>query len=193
MKTRKPPRLAAWLLKWMGAADDPLAGDLIEEFQNGRSAAWFWRQSLWAIVTGMGRQLRASRRYYGAVTLGFAAQACVSYWLLKHSWPHVRPGSGVGAYALLMTAGAWVAVRMWRPGGSKGYLQKRLSGRHEFGARRLRSLTVYTAVAHFSIYLYAYFLSTYLRADYTVGFWAYNQVIWFVSNLVSDLKRHRSL
>jgi hypothetical protein len=43
MSIRKPPRLANWLLDHSGVArqNPPLAGDLLEEFRSGRSAAWF--------------------------------------------------------------------------------------------------------------------------------------------------------
>src|SRR5579862_2098572 len=55
MTQRQPPRIATWLLQRMGIAgqNPALAGDLLEEFQNGRSAVWYWRQILWAIAMGM--------------------------------------------------------------------------------------------------------------------------------------------
>ena len=45
---RSPPRLANWLLGKLDVSCDPLVGDLHEEWQRGRSAAWFWRQSIGA-------------------------------------------------------------------------------------------------------------------------------------------------
>jgi hypothetical protein len=38
--------------------DEALAGDLLEQFTQGRSAAWYWRQVLWAIVIGFGKDVR---------------------------------------------------------------------------------------------------------------------------------------
>jgi hypothetical protein len=49
MTPKKPPRLATFLLGRF-TASDPLAGDLLEEFQSGRSAAWYWAQVLAAVV-----------------------------------------------------------------------------------------------------------------------------------------------
>ncbi len=51
MTTKRPPALALALLRRVAADNDPLVGDLIEEFDNGRSASWFWRQVLTAAVT----------------------------------------------------------------------------------------------------------------------------------------------
>jgi hypothetical protein len=47
MSGRTPPRLAAWLVKHFGPAyhRESLVGDLQEEYQNGRTPAWYWRQA----------------------------------------------------------------------------------------------------------------------------------------------------
>ena len=41
-----PPRLPTWLLAWLEGTSSPLVGDLHEEWQHGRSAGWFWRQTM---------------------------------------------------------------------------------------------------------------------------------------------------
>src|SRR6202008_4743928 len=49
MTPRQPPHLATLLIRhW--TANDPLAGDLHEEYQAGRTDAWYWRQALAAVV-----------------------------------------------------------------------------------------------------------------------------------------------
>jgi hypothetical protein len=45
-----PPRLALALLNRFVPDDEPLTGDLIEEFAAGRSRAWFWRQTIAAVA-----------------------------------------------------------------------------------------------------------------------------------------------
>jgi hypothetical protein len=50
MTPLEPPRLAVRLLHRFGPADEALVGDLFEEFDRRRSAAWFWRQVLGALV-----------------------------------------------------------------------------------------------------------------------------------------------
>lgn len=54
-----PPSLATWVLEhWTpGDCNDALAGDLLEEFRNGRTTAWYWRQVFSAIGFGWGREV----------------------------------------------------------------------------------------------------------------------------------------
>jgi hypothetical protein len=48
MTPRRPPRFAAYLLQLL-APNEPLQGDLDEEYQAGRSRMWYWRQTLHAL------------------------------------------------------------------------------------------------------------------------------------------------
>ena len=56
MKPRTPPRLAEWLLQRLAASyrRDSLLGDVLEQYQQGRSRAWYWGQvgsaSSWALL-----------------------------------------------------------------------------------------------------------------------------------------------
>jgi hypothetical protein len=50
MTPRRPPRVALALLARCVADSEPLAGDLLEEFEHGRSRSWLWLQVLAAIV-----------------------------------------------------------------------------------------------------------------------------------------------
>ena len=61
MTGRVPPRIAMWLLKHLGPGyrSESLAGDLYEEYQHDRKAAWYWRQATVAIVIGRLGGLRA--------------------------------------------------------------------------------------------------------------------------------------
>jgi hypothetical protein len=58
MKPTAPPRIATWLLEHStpGPRNEALAGDLLEEFRQGRSAAWYWRQVLAAIAIACFRE-----------------------------------------------------------------------------------------------------------------------------------------
>lgn len=57
MKTSQPPILATKLLERLSSSPhgDALAGDLIERYREGRSAAWYWRQALLAIVVSFAK------------------------------------------------------------------------------------------------------------------------------------------
>ncbi len=62
MKTRMPPRAATWLLICWGSDfyGESLAGDLCEQYQEGRSRWWYWRQVAAAIFLARTRFLRQS-------------------------------------------------------------------------------------------------------------------------------------
>lgn len=57
MRSSHPPKTATWLLKKFGCNNEALAGDLIEEYRAGRSAAWYWRQVLTAIPVGLSKEV----------------------------------------------------------------------------------------------------------------------------------------
>jgi hypothetical protein len=61
MSVSQPPRLATWLLQHLASSPrrESLVGDLIEQYRNGRSATWYWRQVLTAILVGATRDVRA--------------------------------------------------------------------------------------------------------------------------------------
>ena len=52
MTMRQPPTLAAWLLKRFvsGYRSEALSGDLLEEYQTGRTPGWYWREVIAALL-----------------------------------------------------------------------------------------------------------------------------------------------
>jgi len=59
MRQPEPPRSARWLLQHCspGLRNEALAGDLLEEFHNGRSEAWYWRQVVAACTIAFFREV----------------------------------------------------------------------------------------------------------------------------------------
>jgi hypothetical protein len=59
MRTSHPPAAATWLLENLcsGQKNESLTGDLIEEFQRGRSRLWYWWQVLAAIFVSFYREV----------------------------------------------------------------------------------------------------------------------------------------
>jgi len=88
MKSSNPPRLAVWLLENYGPEvnQEALAGDLYENFSQGRSSGWYWRQVLSAIRW---------RKHLFRVLLIVAAS-----WAL--TMPELRHGSIVSSRSLDM-------------------------------------------------------------------------------------------
>jgi hypothetical protein len=71
MRSSEEPKIATWLFKSF-SGNKELAGDLIEEYRGGRSAAWYWRQVLLAVAVGL-RQEILSHKF-------LAAKAVVTGW-----------------------------------------------------------------------------------------------------------------
>jgi hypothetical protein len=61
MRTSHPSRLALGLLNRFIPDDEPLAGDLLEEFGRRQSQLWLWRQVLLAILIRSFRKPRDRR------------------------------------------------------------------------------------------------------------------------------------
>jgi hypothetical protein len=80
-----PPSLATWLLEHLIRREDneALAGDLSEEFAQGRSVTWYWYQVFVAILVALSKELRT--RW---VTFLFAiiVSGVVSYRQIWHSF-----------------------------------------------------------------------------------------------------------
>lgn len=80
MNRSEPPAVASWLLQHVTrkTSNEALAGDLAEEFTHGRSAAWYWRQVLLAILVMVLEKLRSA-----LFVLGFACLWSIgvtSFW-----------------------------------------------------------------------------------------------------------------
>ena len=54
-----PPKLAAAVLKRLGPGNDALAGDVLEQFREGRSRLWLWRQVFGAVLRGIVADVRS--------------------------------------------------------------------------------------------------------------------------------------
>lgn len=70
---RKPPVCATRVLVCLGLQDESFVGDLIEEYDAGRSRTWYWRQVLSAVLLGSIRHMGAHpTRALVAVMTGWA-------------------------------------------------------------------------------------------------------------------------
>lgn len=103
MSRRNPPAVALWLLDRLGFAggNASLVGDLLEEFRNGRSVPWFWRQTLTVIANSVARRAGLLQIYWIAVVVGFAVQLPVSLLLFRLHLPR-------SAFVLMSIALAFV-------------------------------------------------------------------------------------
>jgi hypothetical protein len=81
VNSRTPGLLVGVLLRQIrGYRAESLIGDLSEEYIKGRSALWYWRQVLLAVIAGYLRLLRIhGLSFFGAVALGAGGvQICIA-------------------------------------------------------------------------------------------------------------------
>jgi hypothetical protein len=128
MIERNPPKLALWLLKHCGASyhSDSLAGDLIEQYGEGRSSAWCWRQVVVAIVAAQGRSIRSMpwtaacamlSRLFAEVAAVLALTVIVDQARKNHSPAQMLTQHFAGTLAVLITVaviGFLVSIRTHR-------------------------------------------------------------------------------
>ena len=94
--------LALWLLGCLAPRNEPLAGDLLEQFRAGRSVVWLWLQLFYAIAMGSFRQPRVP------VALNLTPiDPIVAEWLASRKLGPRRvnlssPVEGVGGLGLMM-------------------------------------------------------------------------------------------
>ncbi len=84
MKPTSSTALATWMLDHLtlGARNESLSGDLLEELHSGRSTAWYWRQTISAI----------------AITLSTCTRAYVVPLLFSAGWSLLYPRYGPPSY-----------------------------------------------------------------------------------------------
>ena len=94
--------LALWLLGRVAHRNEPLAGDLVEQFRGGRSVAWLWFQVVYGIATGSFRQPQVP----AALNLT-QLDPVVLEWLVTRKLPPRRvnlssPVEGVGGLGMML-------------------------------------------------------------------------------------------
>jgi len=131
-KKSDPPRGAIWLLRHLGPAsgNEALTGDLVENFREGRSSGWFWKQVLIATAVGV---LTEIRRHWPLICYAIAGTVLIAVpsvveelnrvsamvpWWVEPWWVsalHSLMASPILAAALLMNgAFRWVSLlRTW--------------------------------------------------------------------------------
>jgi hypothetical protein len=131
MKSSRPPIVATWLLEHflLDSRDTSLIGDLIEDYTQGHSRAWYWRQVLIAIAVGCWRDIRAHKLLaVRALAVGYAILVLEGRMLftfvphLVHKLEFLLPTTKFPGFALLIISSAltsavsgWVVARFHRP------------------------------------------------------------------------------
>jgi hypothetical protein len=163
MKRSNPPRIATWMMKHLAStgSDEAIAGDLLEHFNAGRSAGWYWRQTIGAIALEWSRRVWMHRlRLLFAVTWCFLSPA----WTVLYS--HVG-GIGVlwrlpwpwSTICFLLLASVVASLFVWLGALMYALLCRIVLGRVRLdrpGVAILSSAAVYTAANICATYMAVY-------------------------------------
>jgi hypothetical protein len=111
MKPTDSVAFATWMLEHLtfGSPNEALSGDLLEEFQHGSSAGWYWRQVLSAIVVAAMTKTRAHTLpllfsigwsvlypvWWLSIAANHLTQTFFAQWS-THDWPYSTALNGVG-------------------------------------------------------------------------------------------------
>ena len=115
-----PPLLATWLLERF-CADVALAGDLVEQYREGRSLAWYWKQAIAAVsVYSVSQILEHKWLALRAIATGY-----VIWYVLNNMFLHgvLKPVMDTVALRvayicigyLFWLANGWIIARLHRP------------------------------------------------------------------------------
>ncbi len=158
MRSTMPPRLAVWLLEHLipGERNDALAGDLLEEFRSGRSAAWYWRQVLSCVAITNTRVVKA---HAGALLFAGLWALLAPAWvpltrlgmfprldhaILNLAWPWSAICNLALAFSLLFSF-VWAGLLIY-------LVLEGLTAEH-FSFRRLRSCVLRSAAVFIPLYV----------------------------------------
>jgi hypothetical protein len=113
MKSPEPPRFARLLLERLGPQNEPLCGDLLEEYRAGRSRWWYWRQALAAVTSGAAGELwRDKSLAFRAIAMAIGIQALIAM-LLEPAWEHWLTGWVRALARAVQGADATTSSLMW--------------------------------------------------------------------------------
>ena len=97
MKQTNPPSLATKLLESLvpQRTSEALLGDLIEQYEGGRSRTWYWQQVILALVISAGREGRIRKlQAVRAIVIGYLTGASLCYFTTSLAGRFVGPTWG---------------------------------------------------------------------------------------------------
>jgi hypothetical protein len=79
---RQPPKIASALLRYFGPPEASSVGDLLEEFQSGKSCCWYWRQVIAIIAASTSTEVLR----HPVITMRAIAVGSAFTWIMWHGY-----------------------------------------------------------------------------------------------------------
>jgi hypothetical protein len=128
MTAVQPPAIATWFLKRLvsGEKRESLIGDLIEQYQERRSVAWYWRQVFMAILVGATQEIREHKVLAVRAAMSGLALWSLFNWLFlrfvpgflaeyQFTQPLVTPLGLLMLFCAPTFGSSWIVARLHRP------------------------------------------------------------------------------
>jgi len=122
VRRSRPPALATRLMTTLlvGSNRESLIGDLVEQHQLGRSAIWYWRQAISAVVSGFAAEV-SQHLWFAAAVIGLGVYLPDIYMaIVRPRWiaafegwypPQYQLATRI-AYCVILATLAWLLVRV---------------------------------------------------------------------------------
>ena len=142
MTRSRPPMLATRLLERLASNRTAVIGDLIEQYRQGRSTSWYWRQVILSIAVTAAKDIGGHK--WGAVrsvVTGWTTLALLLF-VLGESTEQLRRGGLIDVRLWVdqrVPSPAWWPVTVWfslacLSGCASGWFVARLDQRHRTAA-----------------------------------------------------------
>jgi hypothetical protein len=120
MRSGHPPAVATWLLERF-CTDVALAGDLVEQYRDGKSVTWYWKQAITAVgVYSVSQIVEHKWLALRAVATGYVIWYLLNNMFLKGVLRPVMDTTALRvAYIFIgyafWIANGWIIARLHRP------------------------------------------------------------------------------
>jgi len=113
MRASGPPELANWLMTRFvpGENRESMIGDLIEQYQRGRSSAWYWRQTIGAIAISFAAEMWQHKLLAGSVAVLSASVPDI--YMYSRLWVWVAKVDRLWYPRLIYSKWSWIAINPW--------------------------------------------------------------------------------
>ena len=113
MNSSNPPRVAHWLLERLasGPQRESLIGDMLEQYQRGRSSTWYWRQTIRAIAACFAAEIWHHKLL--AASVAVISAYLPDLYMFSRLWEWVGRLDRLWYPHLIYSRWSWMVIDPW--------------------------------------------------------------------------------